>query len=184
MKKILIALFILAFVSTASALEVNQDAPLFSLRDRNNEFFHLSDNITPPAKGNHPSQSPLGKGGSKGGVLKGIILNFFSSTCIPCKRELPILNSLADEFAKKKIKVVVVSYQEDIEKAVEFLETLKVNKPLILADPHGWVGRKYMVKGLPMTFFIGADGKIKDIIPGELPDFEKVIRQKAGKLLK
>jgi len=175
MKKILIALFILAFVSTASALEVNQDAPLFSLRDRNNEFFHLSDNITPP-------NLPLNKG-RKGGV-KGIILNFFSSTCIPCKRELPILNSLADEFAKKKIKVVVVSYQEDIEKAVEFLETLKVNKPLILADPHGWVGRKYMVKGLPMTFFIGADGKIKDIIPGELPDFEKVIRQKAGKLLK
>ncbi len=183
MRKILIALFILAFVSTASALEINQDAPLFSLRDRNNEFFHLSDNINSPTP---PLKERGGKGaleGRKGGV-KGIVLNFFSSTCIPCKRELPILNSLADEFAKKKIKIVIVSYQEDMEKAAEFLEALKVDKPLILADPHGWVGRKYMVKGLPMTFFISSDGKIKDIIPGELPDFEKVIRQKTGKLLK
>jgi len=175
MRKILTALFVLAFVSTASALEVNQDAPLFSLRDKNNEFFHLSDNITPP-------NLPLNKG-RKGGV-KGIILNFFSSTCIPCKRELPILNSLVDEFAKKKIKIVIVGYQEDVDKVMEFLETLKVDKPLILSDPHGWVGRKYSVKGLPMTFFISSDGKIRDIIPGELPDFEKVLRQKAGKFLR
>ena len=168
MRKILTALFILAFVSTASALEINQDAPLFSLRDKDGEFFHLSDNV----------------GTKKKGHLKGIILNFFSSTCIPCKRELPILNSLADEFKKKKIKVVIIGYQEDTGKTLEFLETLKVDKPLILADPHGWVGRKYMVKGLPMTFFISSDGKIKDIIPGELPEFEKVIKEKARKLLK
>jgi|GEM_PF-1948529 len=168
MKKILTALFILAFVSAASALEVNQDAPLFSLRDKDNEFFHLSDNVGPKKKGN----------------LKGIILNFFSSTCVPCKKELPILNSLTDEFAKKKIKIVLVSYQEDIDKALEFLETLNVSKPIVLADPHGWVSKKYAVKSLPWTFFIGADGKIKDIIPGELPDFEKGMRQKAGKLLK
>jgi len=35
-----------------------------------------------------------------------------------------------------------------------------------------------------MTFFIGSDGKIKEIIPGELLDFEKALREKAGKLLK
>ncbi|MEK6581246.1 MAG: TlpA disulfide reductase family protein [Nitrospirota bacterium] len=168
MCKILAALFVLVFLSTASALEVNQDAPLFSLRDKNNEFFHLSDEVGPNKKGNP----------------KGIILNFFSSTCIPCKRELPILNSLADELAKKKIKIVIVGYQEDMEKVLEFLEPLKVGKPLILADPHGWVGRKYFVKGLPMTYLISSDGKIKDIIPGELPNIEKVIREKAGKMLK
>ena len=94
------------------------------------------------------------------------------------------MNSLTDEFAKKKIKIVIVGYQEDVDKVMEFLELLKVDKPLILADPHGWVGRKYSVKGLPMTFFIGSDGKIKEIIPGELPDFEKALREKAGKLLK
>lgn len=172
MKKIFIlaVLCSLVFLSFSDlyALEVNQDAPLFSLRDSDGEFFHLSDNVGPKKKGH----------------LKGIILNFFSSTCIPCKRELPILNSLADEFAQKKIKIVIVGYQEDMEKTLEFLETLKVDKPLILADPHGWVGRKYMVKGLPMTFFISSDGKIKDIIPWELNDFEKAIKQKAGRFFK
>lgn len=96
MKKIFIlavlcSLIFLSF-SDLYALEVNQDAPLFSLRDSDGEFFHLSDNITPP-------NLPLSKG--RLGGVKGIILNFFSSTCVPCKRELPRLNSLADEFAKK-----------------------------------------------------------------------------------
>lgn len=172
MKKIFILAVLCSLVflsfSDVYALEVNNDAPLFSLRDKEGEFFHLSDNVGPKKKGH----------------LKGIILNFFSSTCAPCKRELPILNSLADEFAKKKIKIVIVGYQEDVDKVMEFLETLKVDKPVILSDPHGWVGRKYSVKGLPMTFFIGSDGKIKDIIFGELPDFEKALRERAGKLLK
>lgn len=172
MKKIFIlaALCLSVFLSfsVSCAVEINQDAPLFSLRDSNGEFFHISDNVGPKKKEH----------------LKGIILNFFSSTCIPCKRELPILNSLADEFSKKKIKIVIVGYQEDMEKTLEFLETLKVDKPLILADPHGWVGRKYMVKGLPMTFFISSDGKIKDIIPGEMDNFKKAMKEKAEKLLK
>ncbi len=40
------------------------------------------------------------------------------------------------------------------------LEDLKVNKPLILSDPYGKAGKEYGVYGLPMTVFIGADGKV------------------------
>jgi len=150
------------------ALSVNDTAPVFSFRHSNGNFFHLSDFVGEKKKEN----------------IKGIILNFFSSTCKPCKNELPVLNSIVDEFDKKGIKVVIVGYQEDFERFEEMLTTLKVDKPLILSDRYGKVGEKYMVKGLPMIYFIVSDGKIKDIIHGELLNIEKVLRESAGKLLK
>lgn len=151
----------------AFALNINDPAPLFSLRDSNNKYFHLSDYLTPSKKG-----------------VKGIILNFFASYCKPCKNELPVLNSLVDEFEKKGIKIVIVGYGEDFDKIKEMLSEIKVDKPIILSDVYSRIGAKYGVNGLPHTVFIGSDGKIKDIIRGELPNIEKVIREKAGKLLK
>ena len=164
----LIIFFVLLFASLSHALSINDPAPLFSLRDSSGSFFYLSDYV----------------GTNKKGKVKGVIVNFFSSTCKPCKHELPVLNSLVDELAEKGIKVIIIGYQEDFDKFDEMLTTLKVDKLLILSDRYGQAGRKYMVRGLPMTFFIGSDGKIKDIIRGELPEIEKVLKEKAGKLLK
>ncbi len=149
------------------ALSINDPAPLFSLRDSNNKYFHLSDYVHPSKKG-----------------VKGIILNFFASYCKPCKNELPVLNSLVDEFGKKGIKIVIVGYGEDFDKINEMLNEIKVDKPIILSDVYSRIGAKYGVNGLPHTVFIGSDGKVKDIIRGELPNIEKVIREKAGELLK
>ena len=167
MRKFLIVLFVFAFASSASALNINDPAPLFSLRDGNNKYFHLSDYVTPSKKG-----------------VKGIILNFFASYCKPCKNELPVLNSLVDEFEKKGIKIVIVGYGEDFDKINEMLSEIKVDKPIILSDVYSRIGAKYGVNRLPHTVLIGSDGKVKDIIRGELPNIEKVIREKAGKLLK
>jgi len=170
--------FVVLFMSATSfALNINDTAPLFSLRDGNNKYFHLSDYVNPP-------QSPLAKGGSKGSAVKGIILNFFASYCKPCKNELPVLNSLVDEFEKKGIKIVIVGYGEDFDKIKEMLSKIKVDKPIILSDVYSRIGAKYGVNGLPHTVIIGSDGKVKDIIRGELPNIEKVLREKTGKLLK
>jgi len=169
MKTITLSLcFLLLFVSSSFALNINDPAPLFSLRDSNNDFFHLSDYV----------------GGKKKENVKGIVLNFFSSTCKPCKKELPVLNSLVDEFKGKGIKVVIIGHKEEFDKIDEMLRGLKVDKPVILSDVYGKVGGKYGVYGLPLTVIIGSDGKVKDIIKGELPNIGKVLREKAGKLLK
>lgn len=159
-------LVVFAFSVPAYALQVNEIAPPISLRDSNNDFFYLSNYV----------------GQGKKEPVKGIIINFFSSTCKPCKNELPILNSLVDEFEKKGIKVVIIGYKENFDKFTDMLEGLKVDKPIILADPYGKAGEKYGVYGLPLTVFIGADGKVKDIIKGELPEIGKVLREKAKKL--
>ena len=158
---------LLCFVSPALAMNKNDIAPTFSLRDSNNKNFFLSDYVGPKKK---PG-------------TKGLILSFFASYCEPCKRELPILNSLVEEFEKKGIKIVIVGFKEDFDKISGMLEEVKVDKPIVLSDTYGKVGQKYGVTGLPRMFFIGADGRVKDVLINA-DNLEKVIREKAGKLVR
>jgi thiol-disulfide isomerase/thioredoxin len=162
------ALLVILHTSPASALQVNDAAPSFSLRDSNGRNFFFSDHIGP----------------NKKRATKGMILNFFASYCEPCRRELPVLDGLVSEFEKKGIKVVIVGFNEDFDKFVGLLDELKVDKPVILADLYGKTGQKYGVTHLPMTFFISADGKVKDAIRGDVPNIENAFREKAGNLIK
>jgi thiol-disulfide isomerase/thioredoxin len=168
MKKIIIAtllLFLLA--SSAFALRVNDPAPIFSLRDIKEVDFHLNDLVGATKKENN----------------KGIILSFFASWCIPCRNELPLINSLVDELKDKGIKIVIVGFKEDFDTIGSLLAELKVDKPVVLCDRDGKVGEKYGVRFLPTTFFIGSDGRVKDVVFGEIKD-KKELREKAGKLSK
>jgi len=164
-----VAFFLCAVFCTAApsfALSANQVAPPIALRDSSGKYFYLSDYTGPSAK------KPA----------KGVIVNFFASTCDPCKKELPALNSLVDEFAQKNIKVVIIGYKEGFDGFMGMLENLKIEKPVILSDPYGKAGKEYGVYGLPMTIFIGADGKVKEIVRGELTG--KALKEKAVKLFK
>jgi len=167
-KYILTLLLSLLFASSAAAaLKLDDTAPAFSLRDLDGKEFNLSDyaGATKKEKGN------------------GVILSFFASWCTGCRNELPLVNSLVDELTGKGIKVVIVDVKEDVETIGAFLAQLKVDKPVVLMDRYGKAGDKYQVRFLPTTFFIGADGRVKDIIFGEIIDKRELLAS-VVKLLK
>jgi len=153
--------------SASAALKTNDEAPAFSLQDNIDRDISLSDVLR-------------GKGREK---IRGAILSFFASWCAPCRSELLLINSLTDELNGKGVKVVIIAYKEDFSVINELLSELKVDKPIVLSDRYGKVGEKYGVRFLPTTFFIGADGKVKDMIFGEI-NGEKELRDIAEKLLK
>jgi peroxiredoxin len=159
----------LFFLLTAPAFAFKKDdiAPDFTLKDREGREFKLSDVVGPNSKEK----------------ANGIILNFFASWCAPCRNELPIINVVADDMKKKGVKVVLIAYLEDFDAVQDMLTALKVSKPLVLSDPGGRVGEQYKVRFLPVTFFIGGDGKLKEIMYGEI-ESEKEMREIAGKLAK
>jgi len=167
-KFILTLLLSLLFASSAAAaLKLNGTAPTFSLRDLDGKEFNLSDyaGSTKKEKGN------------------GVILSFFASWCAGCRSELPLINSLVDELTGKGIRVVIVDVKEDVDTIRALLAELKVDKPVVLMDRYGKAGDNYQVRFLPTTFFIGADGRVKDIIFGEIKDKHELTAS-TGKLLK
>jgi cytochrome c biogenesis protein CcmG/thiol:disulfide interchange protein DsbE len=169
MKKIILtAVTLILFASSSfAALKQNDPAPMFSVRDVEDKDFSLSDYVGPTRKA--------------GG--KGVILSFFASWCVACKNELPLINSVVDELKGKGIKVVIVDVKEEPNTIDVFLTALKVDKPIVLSDHSGAIAEKYGVRFLPVTFFIGADGRVKDVIYGEIEN-EKELRTIAGKLLR
>ncbi|HEX9022010.1 MAG TPA: TlpA disulfide reductase family protein [Nitrospirota bacterium] len=165
---ILIAsLFFLLAAPAFAAFKMNDPAPDFSLKDREGHVFTLSDVV----------------GANSKEKANGVILNFFASWCVPCREELPLINALVDELKGKGVKVVLIGHLEDFDAMQEMLAALKVNKPLVLSDPDGKVGERYGLRFLPVTYFIGGDGKLKHIIFGEI-ESEKELRKIAEKLLK
>ena len=144
--------------SAFAALKLNENAPTFSLRDREGRDFYLSDVVGPKSK-------------TRAG---GVVLSFFASWCVPCRKELPLINALVDEFNSKGVKVVIVDVKDDADAIGELLDELKVDKPIVLSDRYGKTAEKYQVRTLPVTFFIGADGKVKHIIFGEIQDKQEL----------
>jgi thiol-disulfide isomerase/thioredoxin len=168
--KIMLTAVLAVFLFTSSALAAlkpNDTAPFFSLSDIAGNVFRLGDIIGDNNK-------------EKG---NGVILSFFASWCIPCRNELPMINSLVDELKGNGVKVVIVNVKENLPAIKALLADLKVDKPLVLSDPNGKVSEQYQVRFLPVTFFIGRDGKIRHIIYGEIGS-ELALRDAAGTLLK
>jgi thiol-disulfide isomerase/thioredoxin len=168
MRKIVIIISLLSsFTFPAfAALKPGDIAPIFSLRDSGEKEFNLSDDVGTAKKENG----------------KGVILSFFASWCVPCRQELPIIDAMTDEFIAKGVTVVIIGFKEDFDQINGLLKELKITKPFVLCDRYGKVGEKYGVRFLPTTFFIGADGKIKDVIFGGIKDAAE-LRASAGKLM-
>ncbi len=153
--------------SAFAALKVNDRAPAFSLRDRAGNTFHLDDVLGVMRKENG----------------HGIVLNFFASWCAPCRNELPLFNSVAADMPGKGISVILIGVKENFDVIGGMLAELKVDRPLVLSDQDGKTAEKYGVRFLPTTFLIGADGRVKDVIYGEISN-EKELRGSVQKLLR
>ncbi len=133
-----------------AALKVNDAAPAFTLPEFGKKEYSFS--------------------GSQTGAKGGTIISFFASWCVPCRTELPTLNALVPELDARGIKIVLVGVREDFDTIGRLLTELKVDKPVVVSDRSGKVAELYRVLFLPTTFFVGADGRVKDIIFGQIKD--------------
>jgi thiol-disulfide isomerase/thioredoxin len=161
-----VSIFFMASSSALGALKLNDAAPVFSLSDARGKDVSLSDVLNT----------------AKNGKVNGVIVSFFASWCAPCRLELPLMNSLADELKGKGITIVLVDVKENFDTINALLAELKVNKPVVLSDRSGKTAESYQVRFFPTTFFIGPDGRVKDMIFGEIKN-ETALRQSAGKLV-
>ena len=93
------------------------------------------------------------------------ILNFWASWCIPCREEAPLLETLWEEFRPQGLMVIGIDTQDLEAPARAFLKEFHIAYPT-LRDPDGSVARIFGTTGVPETFFIGKDGRIRGKFPG------------------
>jgi cytochrome c biogenesis protein CcmG/thiol:disulfide interchange protein DsbE len=96
-----------------------------------------------------------------------VVLTFFASWCNPCEEELPVLERIQDE-AGDRLQVLAVNYQDHIgDDSEEFVRRLGVTYPALLQPDGDPVSDEYGVHEIPQTFFIDADGVVRDRIYGQ-----------------
>jgi len=94
-----------------------------------------------------------------------VLLNFWASWCGPCRLEMPFLQEIYEKWSGKGLVLLAVNIQEDQGTVEDFIAGAGYIFPVLLA-PGNQVPLSYNVRGIPATFFIDADGVIRDIKVG------------------
>jgi thiol-disulfide isomerase/thioredoxin len=97
-----------------------------------------------------------------------VLLNFWATWCVPCKQELPDMETLLRLHQAEGLAVIAVNAGEAYGPASRFLQRLEVELTAFGYDPKGDVVRRYAVEGMPTSYFIDADGVIRRVIPGQM----------------
>jgi cytochrome c biogenesis protein CcmG/thiol:disulfide interchange protein DsbE len=96
---------------------------------------------------------------------KPVMVNFWATWCVPCREEMPLMENAYRAHRGDGLVVLAVNMQESEMQARGFVKELGLTYPILL-DPDAVVARRYRVTGLPMTFFIGRDGRLRSIVVG------------------
>lgn len=116
---------------------IDQPAPDFSL----------------PGLGDHPgvAKSDLVGNGPT-------LVNFFASWCVPCRVEHPMLMRLAEE---GKVRLEGIAYKDKTEDTTRFLNQLGDPFKRLGVDADGRVAINFGVYGVPETYVVDRQGKIR-----------------------
>ena len=114
-------------------------------------------------------------------IGKPVVVNFWATWCPPCRAEFPALEDVYKNNRDKGLVVVGVDVAESPEVVAKFVSEAGVTFPIAL-DVSGEATELYRIEGMPTTFFIGRDGKIKDTVIGG-PLTKAAIESKVNDLL-
>lgn len=107
------------------------------------------------------------------------LVNFFASWCPPCKIEHPQLKYFA---MNESIELFGINKKDKIEDLYGFLNKLGNPYKKIGLDPKGTVSIEWGVYGLPETFFIDKESKVRyrhvgPIMERDIKKIEKIIKK-------
>lgn len=171
MKKIVLLgiIFLLLFVipvgckSSAFAPEIGlskgNTAPNFQLEDLNGNLVSLWD-------------------------LRGkvVLLNFWTSYCGWCKKEMPSMEEIYQDYKDKGFEILAVNIKGDKDGLREFMNKNGFTFPVLL-DSDGAAARTYQVQGVPNTYIIDSRGIIQEVVLGAVDWTDSAYRQMIEKLL-
>lgn len=97
-----------------------------------------------------------------------MVVNFWFSTCEPCRREMPVLAAGAAEWAGK-VDFIGVNPNDTRESATGFMERNGVTYPNYLDDA-GEQMAAAKVGTMPTTYFLDGTGRVVSMHAGELSE--------------
>ena len=113
----------------------------------------------------------------KGNIM---IINFWASWCLPCKREMPSLAKLAQKYPDIKIYAINMEKPNKL-KVQDFFRSVNVVSLDTYYDPDFKLVKQFKMRGLPTSILIDKNGKEFGRVIGEVDfinaDFINLIKK-------
>ncbi|MBI3609999.1 MAG: TlpA family protein disulfide reductase [Nitrospirae bacterium] len=94
-----------------------------------------------------------------------VLLNFWTTWCEACIREMPALDRFYQDFRDEAFALLAVNLRESPARVEAFRNTHRIRCPILL-DREGEVGDAYGVLAIPATFILDREGMMIGKITG------------------
>lgn len=101
---------------------------------------------------------------------KSLVINFWATWCAPCRQEIPLLKTLAADWAGRDLKVIGIAVDEP-DKVREFAGQFKIDYPLLIGEQDALdVAAKFGMPSpaFPFTVFTDERGEVVALYVGQL----------------
>jgi thiol-disulfide isomerase/thioredoxin len=101
---------------------------------------------------------------------KSLVINFWATWCAPCRREIPLLKTLATDWADRDLTIVGIAVDR-ADKVREFAARFKIDYPVLIGEQDALdVAAKFGMDSpaLPFTVFTDRRGEVVALFVGEL----------------
>ncbi|MDH5709499.1 MAG: TlpA family protein disulfide reductase [Hylemonella sp.] len=98
---------------------------------------------------------------------RAVVLNFWATWCPPCRAEMPSLQQLGEIYGPEQLQVLAVNVGEGPRAIHRYLKSSALNLTVLL-DPQQAISRQWGANALPTTILIGADGRARQRVIGEV----------------
>lgn len=113
---------------------------------------------------------------------KVVYVDFWASWCGPCRKSLPLYETLFKETGSDRFQIVAINLDEDEADARRFLEKHPISYPVLL-DPSGKTAADWGIKAMPTSFLLDGSGTIVRQYAGFEPSHMEEIRHDIQALL-
>ena len=90
-----------------------------------------------------------------------VLLNFWATWCIPCRKEMPYLNHLAEKYRGSGLVVLGLNNDWDIDGVLDFAGEHHIDYPILVAAGRAFA--EYHVQSLPHSVYIDSRGLIRQV---------------------
>jgi thiol-disulfide isomerase/thioredoxin len=90
---------------------------------------------------------------------KVVVVDFWASWCVPCRRSFPWLNDMYDRYAGDGLVILAVNLDEDRGAADRFLQDYPPRFTVIFGEGEA-LAKDFDVVAMPSSYLVGRDGKI------------------------
>ena len=89
-----------------------------------------------------------------------VVLNFWATWCVPCRDEMPSLDSLQANSKLNNLKIFPINIgQEDLIKSEIFFKDLNIRNLEVYFDSKITLAKKFSLRGVPTTIMFNKEGK-------------------------